>query len=204
MRRIIFFHAILLTFIGYSCKHIPEVVISEAKVAPSDLVYNPGILQIQAGTIVSPVKPAIVGSHPIYFALATNPLSSGAISINSEGVISTRPDLKEGTYSITVTAGNEAGTTSFSDVFQIIVAPISITFTNHIQPLIINLCSGCHNEDGEKNFGLFNEASGNIDLILYRIQRPLGAPGYMPQDSIPLTHDQINLFKQWKDQGLIE
>lgn len=77
-----------------------------------------------------------------------------------------------------------------------------VTFAKDILPLIEFNCAGCHNGDMAVDLQSYSNAAANAEKIINRIQRTPGSIGFMPQDSPPLTNEQIQLFKQWNTEGL--
>ena len=87
------------------------------------------------------------------------------------------------------------------------VTPPKLTYTNNIQSLVTTNCSPCHIPDkgGKvKPLNTYAAASSSIDDILRRIQLNPGEKGFMPFKHPKLSDSTINVFKQWKSDGLPE
>ncbi|MBC7914953.1 MAG: hypothetical protein H7Y07_12615 [Pyrinomonadaceae bacterium] len=93
----------------------------------SNLVYSPASLNLIAGASGISAKPAISGTMPVTYSITTSPLSNGAITIDSEGKINAAITLAVGTYKVSVTAVNAAGSAKFDDVYTIIVTAAPTT-----------------------------------------------------------------------------
>jgi hypothetical protein len=68
-------------------------------------------------------------------------------------------------------------------------------------------CTPCHFPDkGGRMEALNSHAAvkGHIDDIIRRIQLNPGEKGYMPFKKPKLSDSTINLFRQWKEEGLAE
>jgi len=82
----------------------------------------------------------------------------------------------------------------------------TVSYKTDIQPIIEANCISCHSAVGPasyKPFTNYNQVKTEIDNILDRIQRPNGDPQKMPQGG-SLSANQINIFKKWKADGLLE
>jgi len=83
----------------------------------------------------------------------------------------------------------------------------NVTYTANIQPLMAANCSPCHFPDkGGKVEALNSYApvKGHIDEILSRIALHPGDKGFMPMKRARLSDSTINVFREWKAQGLAE
>ena len=81
--------------------------------------------------------------------------------------------------------------------------PDSITYTDNIQHIMTARCSPCHMPTGNKEqLNTFATVRDHIDEIITRIQLNPGEKGFMPMRHPKLSADTINLFVQWKAQGL--
>jgi hypothetical protein len=174
---------------------------------PSSLSYSPASFTVTEGTAGSSSTPTIAGSQPMTYTISVSP-STPHISISSAGVISSGSSLTPGTYNVSVTAANSAGSQMFSNIYTITVNIASsslVTFSNDIEPIVLNRCGSCHTPGGtQKDYTVYNNAKTDVDVILDRIQRAEGSSGFMPHNGTPLTTAQINLIKQWKTDGLTE
>jgi uncharacterized protein (DUF2141 family) len=96
------------------------------KIVPvSNLTYMPNTVETTEGMMVSSPIPNIQGSSPITYTITTNPMTD-QITVDGKGVISASNALKTGTYAVTITAKNEAGSATFSNAFTITVKAINI------------------------------------------------------------------------------
>lgn len=88
-----------------------------------------------------------------------------------------------------------------------IVAKPKVNYQTDIQTLVLSYCSPCHiPAKGGKKSALDNYAAlnKNIDDIIKRIQLNPSEKGYMPNKNPKLSDSTINVFKQWKTDGLLE
>jgi mono/diheme cytochrome c family protein len=86
-------------------------------------------------------------------------------------------------------------------------APAKITYTNNIQSLVTTHCSPCHIPDkggNKKPLNTYASASSTIDDMIHRIELNPGDRGFMPFKHPKLGDSTINVFKQWKADGLLE
>ena len=101
----------------------------------SNLVYSPASLNLSAGTAGTSAKPTISGTMPVTYSLTTSPSSNGALTIDSEGKIKVATTLSAGTYQVSVTAVNAAGSVKFDNVYTVVMAapsatgPANLTYT---------------------------------------------------------------------------
>jgi hypothetical protein len=82
-----------------------------------------------------------------------------------------------------------------------------LSYAADIQPIMSEKCTPCHFPDkGGRIEALNSYASvkGHIDDIIRRIQLNPGEKGYMPFKKPKLSDSTINVFKQWKEDGLAE
>jgi hypothetical protein len=124
---------IIQGMIYLSCRHHVKELPKPEILIPSGLTYSPNSIQVQTGVSINSVKPGIVGSKPISYSISTDIDNHGYISINSDGVIQTQGGIPVGTYLVSVTAKNSAGTVTFNNVYQVVVsetliAPSVITY----------------------------------------------------------------------------
>lgn len=100
---------------------------------PTALSYFPSSVTVTQGNSSISSIPNVSGTMPITYSMTVNP-SSSEISIDGNtGEIISTSSLTTGTYNITVTATNNAGTTVFDNVYSIIVdgpviAPSSLIY----------------------------------------------------------------------------
>lgn len=82
----------------------------------------------------------------------------------------------------------------------------TVRYETSIKQIVDANCVSCHSATGPASFyplTNYNEVKNKIDVILNRIQRANGDPQKMPQGG-SLSSGQINLFIQWKADGLEE
>jgi mono/diheme cytochrome c family protein len=93
-----------------------------------------------------------------------------------------------------------------SSTRKVAAAPAS-TYETHIQTMVMNNCSPCHipaKGGNKKAFDNYTNVKSDIDEILRRIQLNPGEKGYMPFKRPKLSDSTINVFKQWKADGMLE
>ena len=80
------------------------------------------------------------------------------------------------------------------------------TYTTHVQPIIAATCSPCHIPPGgnKKALNTYETAKANIDDIISRIQKNPDERGFMPFRHPKLSQDTIQVFVNWKAEGLAE
>jgi nitrate/TMAO reductase-like tetraheme cytochrome c subunit len=86
------------------------------------------------------------------------------------------------------------------------VIPVASTYENNIQQLVVANCSPCHiPAKGGNKLALDNYegVSKNIDNIISRIEKNPTDRGFMPFKREKLSDSAINVFKQWKQDGLL-
>jgi uncharacterized membrane protein len=85
--------------------------------------------------------------------------------------------------------------------------PAKITYINNLQPLIASNCSPCHipPKGNKKPLDTYASAKDEIDEMIKRIQKNPGEKGFMPfRHPKKLSDSTINVFVQWKADGLLE
>jgi hypothetical protein len=100
--------------------------LSTSSTAPVSLSYTPNSLTLIYGTAGNSVAPDVDdGDSPIIsYALVSAP---AGISINvSTGVISVAGTTNAGTYTLSVTATNGVGSTTFNNVYTVVVQPFNV------------------------------------------------------------------------------
>lgn len=83
----------------------------------------------------------------------------------------------------------------------------SVTYGGSIKVLIEAKCVPCHvpAKGGFKTpFDNYAAAKKNIDEMIRRIQLAPTEKDYMPFKFKPLTTEEINVFKKWREEGLAE
>jgi hypothetical protein len=81
-----------------------------------------------------------------------------------------------------------------------------LTYASNIQPLVIANCSPCHfpPKGNKKPYESYLAVITDIDDILIRIQKKPEEKGFMPFKHPKLSDSTINVFVQWKKDGLLE
>ena len=80
-----------------------------------------------------------------------------------------------------------------------------LTYEVNIRQLVTEKCTPCHipSKGGNKlAFDSYDGVKNNIDSIIARIERVPGQKGFMPFKKPKLSDSTINVFKQWKADGL--
>ena len=85
---------------------------------------------------------------------------------------------------------------------------IKSTYETGVSVMIMNNCSPCHipaKGGNKKPYDNFANVKTDIDEIIRRIELNPGDKGFMPfKKTAKLSDSTINIFKQWKTDGLIE
>jgi hypothetical protein len=118
-----------------------EIMVSQSPILPSALSFTTDTLKINQGspTVTSP-PPAVKGTHPILYSISSS--QSSLIAINdSTGAISADSGLAVGTYNVSITATNPAGTQTFTNVITIVINPVK-PFNLRYAPNYMNIVSG--------------------------------------------------------------
>jgi hypothetical protein len=84
--------------------------------------------------------------------------------------------------------------------------PVKTTFESNVLPVISSNCSPCHVPPNGKSgiLATYDAAKSHIDEIITRIQKNPGEKGFMPFKHNKLSDSTIQVFVQWKSDGLIE
>ncbi len=88
-----------------------------------------------------------------------------------------------------------------------VTAPKKLSYAADIQPIMADKCTPCHFPDKGGKIEALNtyvSVKDHIDDIIRRIQLNPGEKGYMPFKKPKLSDSTINVFKQWKADGLAE
>lgn len=86
------------------------------------------------------------------------------------------------------------------------VTPPKVTYAANVEQLVVANCSPCHiPAKGGKKLSLDNAGAvkANIDDIIARIEKHPGEKGFMPFKKARLSDSAINVFKQWKADGML-
>jgi hypothetical protein len=81
-----------------------------------------------------------------------------------------------------------------------------MTYIGNIEPIISTSCSPCHipPKGNKKPYNSYAAVSSDISDIIARISKNPGEKGFMPMRHPKLSSDTINVFVQWKNDGLLE
>ncbi|MEO5600320.1 MAG: hypothetical protein ABIR06_05275, partial [Cyclobacteriaceae bacterium] len=179
--------------------------VSNTAIPPSNLSYSVNVLTINSGATGTAVTPIISGTSPFIFSLTSSPDGGASITIDNNGIITTKSSLAAGTYKLSVNVTNSAGSGDFPDIYTINVNQVkAVTFTNDVKPFFTQYCSTCHTTGPQTIYTNYNNASRDINLILDRVQRNQGSAGFMPKNGAPLSTTQIQILKDWLEQGLLQ
>ncbi len=80
-----------------------------------------------------------------------------------------------------------------------------VTYASHVQAVINNHCSPCHipPKGNKEALNTYEGAKKNIDESIRRIQLNPGDKGFMPFKHPKLPDSTIQVFVQWKNDGLL-
>ncbi len=88
------------------------------------------------------------------------------------------------------------------------VAPAKFNYETNVQTVVAANCAPCHipSKGGNKRpYDNFANVKADIDEIIRRIELTPGTRGFMPfRGTAKLSDSTINVFKQWKTDGLLE
>ncbi len=84
--------------------------------------------------------------------------------------------------------------------------PAALTYTANVKPLMEMNCTPCHfpPKGNKKAYDNYLAVKGDIDQIIDRVNRNPGDRGFMPFKHPKLSDSAINVFVQWKKDGLAE
>jgi len=84
--------------------------------------------------------------------------------------------------------------------------PAKITYEANVQSIITNNCAPCHIPPNGKRelLNTYDAAKSHIDEIITRIQKKPGEKGFMPFKHEKLSDSTIQVFVQWRTDGLLE
>jgi hypothetical protein len=83
----------------------------------------------------------------------------------------------------------------------------AFTYETNLQPLIVANCTPCHipAKGGNKRpYDNYANVKSDIDEIIRRIELNPTDRGFMPFKHAKLSDSTINVFKQWRTDGLVE
>ena len=79
-----------------------------------------------------------------------------------------------------------------------------MTFEHDLKPLISEKCGPCHTTGNKKKLDVYAGSKETVDDMIARIEKNPGEKGFMPFRHDKLSDSAINVFKQWKTDGLLE
>lgn len=83
----------------------------------------------------------------------------------------------------------------------------SITYTNNIQSVVTAQCGQCHypaRGGRAKALDTYEAVKNTADDIIRRIEMQPDQRGFMPMKHPRLSDSTINMFKEWRDGGLMQ
>ncbi len=87
-------------------------------------------------------------------------------------------------------------------------APAKFTYQDNLQAVIMANCTPCHipaKGGFKKAYDNYTSVKTDIDEMIRRIQLNPGDKGFMPfKKTTRLSDSTVNVFKQWKTDGLLE
>lgn len=178
-----------------------KVIVTASDIAPSGLSYASSSLRVRKHESASTGAPSLEGSAPLSFEITNSADLPSQISINSStGVITVAKGLAHGSYSVDVKASNSIGEVTVAGAVTIVSQEVVFTGSVGVQGFIQSKCSPCHVSGGTRtDYTVFNNAKNSIDNIISRTNS-----GSMPQGGPQLSQEEIDLFRQWKADGLKE
>ena len=178
--------------------------IGAAVVAPSGFSYSPASTSSKTGAGGSSNAPIInTGGATVTYTL-TNPPSGVTINA-STGIISWASSLAIGTYTLSITATNSAGSATTTFSLQINSGVYIVSFKKDILPVISTECATCHSQSSHPTWTQWSTiytSATSISAKLYPV-------GNMPLNStlplIPTSEVSTGLFRDlfnlWISQG---
>jgi len=83
-----------------------------------------------------------------------------------------------------------------------------LNYTANVQTVIMAHCTPCHipaKGGNKKAYDNYENVKTDIDEIIRRIELNPGEKGFMPfKKNVKLSDSTIAVFKQWRDDGLLE
>jgi hypothetical protein len=95
--------------------------------------------------------------------------------------------------------GSKKSTTS-------VPAVAKVTYDGGFQSVVAAKCSPCHfpPRGNKKPFDSYEAVRSNIDSMIARISLNPGQRGFMPFRGQKLSDSVINVFKQWRKDGMLK
>jgi hypothetical protein len=85
--------------------------------------------------------------------------------------------------------------------------PPKINYENNVKAVVMANCTPCHipaNGGNKRPYDNVANLKSDIDEIIHRISLQPNERGFMPFKHARLSDSTINVFKQWKADGLLE
>lgn len=82
-----------------------------------------------------------------------------------------------------------------------------MVYDHDVQALLSQHCTPCHIPEkggNKKAYDNYANVKADIDDIIHRISLNPGDRGFMPMKGPKLSDSTINVFKQWKTDGMLE
>ena len=81
-----------------------------------------------------------------------------------------------------------------------------VTYDAHVASLVTTHCSPCHipPKGNKEPLHTYAAAKEHVDEMIARIQKSPGEKGFMPFKHPKLSDSTIQVFVQWKTDGLME
>jgi hypothetical protein len=176
---------------------------SPAPAPPSNLLYNPNAIEKTTTQTAASATPSIQGTIPMTYEITDITPANDKITINANtGVINLAANSTTGSFKVSVKATNSVGNQTFADAYTIAVrAPVTFNGAGGVLALVAAKCGPCHVAGGtQANWTNYITAKNNINGIISRTEN-----GTMPPVGSPdVTTAEINLLKQWRDDGTPE
>jgi hypothetical protein len=90
---------------------------------------------------------------------------------------------------------------------KVAAAPVKSTFATNLEPVIVANCTPCHfpSKGGNKKpYDNYANVKADIDEMIRRIDLNPTDRGFMPFKRAKLSDSTINVFKQWRADGMME
>ncbi len=87
------------------------------------------------------------------------------------------------------------------------IKPIPTSYTSAVQTLIQAKCAPCHipSKGGNKlNLDSYDASKKNITYMIARVEKNPTDKGFMPFKNAKLSAEEIEVFKKWLADGLLE
>jgi hypothetical protein len=171
-------------------------------VAPSNLVYSTTSLTTCQNEAKNSVTPTITGTPAPTFTATVNPTNAGITIDNITGRIAVSNTAAAGTFKVSVTATNSAGSQPFPDIFTVNITapnPSGVNFDEEVLTLVNSKCAPCHTTGSQSKWNDFNTAKNGISAMISRTKS-----GSMPQGGPALSTAEIKILEDWVANCLIK